>query len=206
MMPIRRSRGSLPSSPTPADDVSGLTLPEVRDRLARNSRVLSSSLFSPSTSPASTSVLSNYARTDQSPGAGQAGPSRHAQTQAQPVDPVRERLVQTRDALLAREAELLALGMEGMSVTPIASPSGVKQEMDGNGSPISSKGGYMSPDGGGRRDSAGRLVRGSGKQRALDTIRQGEVGLAQGNILLYVQNAHSIECPTPTCQLTGTLF
>lgn len=118
---------------------------------------------------------------------GQAGPSRHAPAPAQPVDPVRERLVQTRDALLAREAELLAQGMEGMSVTP---NQGVKQEMDsggangnGSGSPISMKGGYMSPDGG-RRDSTGKVGRGSGKQRALETIRQGEAGLTQGAILL----------------------
>lgn len=190
MVPVRRSRGSLSNSPTPADDVSSLSLVEVRDRLARNTRVLSSSLFSPSTSPASTSVLSSYTPTyqnqnqNQTQSPGQAGPSRHAP--AQPVDPVRERLVQTRDALLAREAELLAQGMEGMSVTP--SP-GIKQEMDiggdGNGSPVSTKGGYMSPDGG-RRDSTGtgRQGRGSGKQRALETIRQGEAGLTQGAILL----------------------
>jgi hypothetical protein len=88
--------------------------------------------------------------------------------------------------LLAREAELLAQGMEGMSVNP--SP-GIKTEyIGGDGSPISTKGGYMSPEGGARRDSAGRVGRGSGKQRALETIRQGEAGLTQGAILLYVQD------------------
>lgn len=113
---------------------------------------------------------------------GQAGPSRHAQNQ--PADPVRERLVATREALLAREAELLAQGMEGMNMDATGSPR-VKQELE-VGSPVSSRGGYMSPEGGGLRDSAGRTGRGSGKQRALETIRQGEAGLTQGAILLYV--------------------
>lgn len=156
MMPIRRSRGSIPTSPTPADDVSNLTLAEVRDRLARNTRVLSSSLFSPSTSPASTSVL-----------AAQAGPSRHAQP---PVDPVRERLVQNREALLAREAELLAEGLEGMSMSPAAS---VKQE-----SPAAAAGNRLAGN------SSPMSVRSSGKQRALDTIRQGEGSLPSNAIQL----------------------
>lgn len=157
MLPIRRSRGSLPSSPIPgADDLANLTLVEVRDRLARNARVLSSSLFSPSTSPSSTSVLQMQA---------QAGPSR---------DPVRERLVQTREALLAREAELLAQGFEGMTV---------KQEQEQSGSPVSLKGTYMDT----RRGSGGMTAqggRGSGKQRALETIRQGEAGLPSNAIQL----------------------
>lgn len=159
MVPNRRSRGSLPSSPIPgSDEVANLSLIEVRDRLARNARVLSSSLFSPSTSPASASIL--QAQT-------QAGPSR---------DPVREKLVHTREALLARESELLSQGMEGMSVS-------VKQE-DLSGSPVSVKGSYLME---GRRGSGGlQGGRGSGKQRALETIRQGEAGLATNAIQLYV--------------------
>jgi hypothetical protein len=159
MVPIRRSRGSLPSSPIPgSEEVANLSLVEVRDRLARNARVLSSSLFSPSTSPSATSIL-------QTQGQAQAGPSR---------DPVRDRLVHTREALLAREAELLAQGLEGMSVS-------VKQE-DQGGSPVSVKGNHMME---GRRGSGGLVGgRGSGKQRALDTIRQGEAGLRSNAIQL----------------------
>lgn len=203
-MPTRRARGSLPNSPTPADDVASLSLVEVRDRLARNARVLSSSLFSPSTSPSSTSVLAAAsAAAGGGAGGGGAGPSRYPQTPDQnlgrspgPVDPVRERLVQTREALLAREAELLALGIEGMSISPAHEHGlGAGRLRSADGSPVSIKGEYMYAGGaaagaGGRRESAGgggaggRVGRGSGKQRALDTIRQGEAGLATNAIQL----------------------
>jgi hypothetical protein len=170
MLPTRRPRNSLPSSPTPGDEVSNLTLAEVRDRLSRNARVLSSFMFSPSTSPASVSVLNANMQ-------GQAGPSRHSQPQPTPPrDPVREKLEATREALLAREAELVAQSMSGVSV---------KEEPDTimggtNGSPVDLKGGYMND----RRGSGGLGGGRSGKQRALDTIRQGEMDMGPNAILL----------------------
>lgn len=96
--PNRRARHSI------TDDISHLTLPEVRDRLERNERVLSSALFSGSpsntaslaTSPTATSSMHHPI----SPGG----------------DPVRARLLAAREALLAREAELVASGFESMSL------------------------------------------------------------------------------------------
>ncbi|WWD20625.1 hypothetical protein CI109_105101 [Kwoniella shandongensis] len=80
--PSRRSRPSLP--PSTHDEISLLTLPEVRARLARNNALLTSALF---VSPPSNSNSTNG-----------AGPS---------SDPVRDKLIIAREALLAREKELV---------------------------------------------------------------------------------------------------
>jgi hypothetical protein len=172
MVPTRRARTSLPTSPTPNEDFSNLTLPEVRDRLIRNARVLGSTLLTPSTSPSTSSVLNQH----------MAGPSRVA------TDPVRAKLESVREGLLARESELLSMGMEGMSMG-----SKIKDEPDvemdvkvepglGN-SPITPSAARRGsgPPINGNGVSGGR----SGKQRALDLIRQGESGLGPGAILLY---------------------
>ena len=84
----RRPRTSI--TPLGADDVSLLNLPEVRSRLERNSRVLSTSLFSPPLTP------SGFPLT----------PS---------PDPARDKLLASREQLLARERELLQAQDEGES-------------------------------------------------------------------------------------------
>lgn len=134
-----RGRNSLPGS----DEISHLSLGEVRDRLARNERVLNTSLFS--TSPtASSSFGSGF-----SPTAPRQVPTADA------PDPVRDRLLAVREQLRAREAELLADGMSGMSLSP-SSPS---------------------------RLASSPPTR-SGKARALDAIRQGELNLAPNSMVL----------------------
>jgi hypothetical protein len=166
MVPIRRPRNSIPTSPNPnpSDEFANLTLAEVRDRLTRNARVLSSTLLTPSTSPSSASVLNQH----------MAGPSRPRI----PHDPVRAKLETVREGLLAREAELLAGEMGAMSVDVKEEPMEMKVELGSSPlSPTTSMGRRGSGTPGGSR---------SGKQRALDLIRQGESDLPPGAILLYV--------------------
>jgi hypothetical protein len=172
MVPIRRPRNSIPSSPNPnpSDEFANLSLAEVRDRLTRNARVLSSTLLTPSTSPSSASVLNQH----------MAGPSRPRVAH----DPVRAKLEAVREALLAREAELLAAGMGAMSVDVKEEPMEMKVEPGSSPiSPTTSMGRRGSGTPGGGR---------SGKQRALDLIRQGESDLPPGAILLYVPSCSYI--------------
>lgn len=125
----RRSRGSLSSSPnaslnahsfshshshahahahghghhaySPQDEIAHLTLAEVRDRLARNERVLSSALFSTSPTARTGGFGAN--------GVNGNGPSMGSPTNPNGgEDPVRTRLLAVRSQLRAREAELLA--------------------------------------------------------------------------------------------------
>jgi hypothetical protein len=164
MVPVRRPRNSLPTSPNPGDEFSNLTLAEVRDRLTRNARVLSSTLLTPSTSPSSASILNQHM--------SGAGPSRPRPTH----DPVRAKLEAVREALLAREAELLAGEMGGLEVKD--EPMEMEMKVEPGSSPIGPTNGM------GRRGSGTPGGSRSGKQRALDLIRQGESGLAPGAILL----------------------
>ena len=100
----------------------------------------------------------------------QAGPSRPRVVH----DPVRAKLEAVREALLAREAELLANEMGGL---------GVKDEpMDQVKSELGSS--PLSPTNMGRRGSGTPGGGRSGKQRALDLIRQGESDMAPGAIIL----------------------
>lgn len=96
--PIRvPRRGSRGAHHAHHDDVSHLTLAEVRDRLARNERTLTT-VFG--TSPSAT----------MNGGGGAA-------------DPARDALLSMREALLAREQELMADGIGSMSMeerSPIA--------------------------------------------------------------------------------------
>jgi len=103
-----------------------------------------------------------------------AGPSRPRI----PHDPVRAKLETVREGLLAREAELLASEMGAMSVDVKEEPMEMKVELGSSPlSPTTSMGRRGSGTPGGSR---------SGKQRALDLIRQGESDLPPGAILLYV--------------------
>ncbi|CAK9786577.1 hypothetical protein CC85DRAFT_283193 [Cutaneotrichosporon oleaginosum] len=106
----RRPRGSLSgaSGQSPTDEISHLSLAEVRDRLGRNERVLNSALFS--TSPGG---MPNGASA-MSPGSSRASGS---------DDPVRARLLAVRASLCAREAELMAesMGSMDLSAGPMAS-------------------------------------------------------------------------------------
>jgi hypothetical protein len=181
MVPTRRARTSLPTSPTPNEDFSNLTLPEVRDRLIRNARVLGSTLLTPSTSPSTSSVLNQH----------MAGPSRVA------TDPVRAKLESVREGLLARESELLSMEMEGMSMG-----SKVKDEPDIE-MDVKVESGVSPITPSAARRGSGPLTNGngvsggrSGKQRALDLIRQGESGLGPGAILLYAPLPFLLYTPT----------
>lgn len=104
----------------------------------------------------------------------QAGPSRPRVVH----DPVRAKLEAVREALLSREAELLAGEMGAMRMDVKDEPMDVKVEA--GSSPVSPTN-MM-----GRRGSGTPGGTRSGKQRALDLIRQGESGLAPGAIILYV--------------------
>lgn len=93
-VPRRGSRGGAHTQHQ-HDDVSHLTLAEVRDRLARNERTL-------------TTVF---------------GTSPTATMNGAPPDPARDALLSMREALLAREQELMADGIGSMSMeerSPIA--------------------------------------------------------------------------------------
>lgn len=250
MPPTRRHRPSLPMSPTGADDISYLTLAEVRDRLARNERVLNSSIFkSPSaamggrssssatsspaqslaTSPTSP-FLANFSQgsgalqsssslSSASPGVGagasvpgpngtvkiepglenatsaQAGPSRNSQPQspspAIPRDPVKEKLLLTRQVLLAREQELLMQeNTEQVGRLHVGSPESPSmlynhdrdrdnRRASGSGSgSASGHGGAMNLTDNGV--GAGR----SGKARALEIIRQGDAKRSSNAVIL----------------------
>ncbi|WVQ85833.1 hypothetical protein IAT38_008001 [Cryptococcus sp. DSM 104549] len=112
-MPPRRARPTL--SAAIADDIPSLTLPEVKDRLARNAALLSSPLFSQGTAPvhqSPTSPQGSHPSTFPAAGPSSPTPLHPAQQQQQP-DPIRDKLVAARDALLLREQELM---MEKMAV------------------------------------------------------------------------------------------
>lgn len=161
MKPIpKRTRASLPNTQAGIEDISVLNLAEVRSRLERNERVLSTSLFS--SSPTS-STLASFGTSPNSPLA------RGNQT-SPPPDPFRDKLLAARQALLAREQELL---MEaGM----------VKMEV---GEPVAES----STDA--RRRSEGMVQNGntngntrSGKARAMEAIQAGEVSLSPSGKIL----------------------
>ena len=155
--PPRRARGSTPT-PAGLEDISTLTLGEVRSRLERNERVLSTALFTGTTSPASP-VLSSSPTSEAQPFAVGSPTS----------DPFREKLLAARQHLLAREHELVS--QDGM------------QNMDmGNGDQQLAE----SSSDARRRSSAasfGAVMR-SGKARAVETIQAGEGKLAQNGIIL----------------------
>lgn len=134
----RRARPSL--TPQGADDTSTLSLREVQSRLERNERVLKSSLFSPSLSTL---------------------PPRLSQTPTSPTpDPVREKLLASRQQLLQREQELiLAESVGNMDVNPAGETS----------------------EAGRRRSSVGGR---SGKARAMEMILAAEGRLPRTTIIL----------------------
>ena len=155
-VPARRARTSL----SHADDISALSLAEVRERLARNERVLQTSLFSTSptnsNSNMTTNGSSNMSRSLGSPST--FSPTSPSLSQS-PPDPVRGRLLAVRDALRAREAELVAEGMGAMSLDSSGGDAGM---------------GQLS------RSPPTR----SGKARALDAIRLGEATRGTNGMVL----------------------
>ena len=141
---VRRQRASLPNA---FDDVSTLTLSEVRARLDRNERVLNTSIFSP-TSPQS-SPGPSLSTSPTSPFASTLGP-------ASPPDPLRDRLLAVRQHLLARQQELC------------------KDDGSPNGGSVSSPGHAESSSSALRRGEDGVIsaVGGkSGKMRAMEAIK-----------------------------------
>ncbi|WVQ63230.1 uncharacterized protein L199_001381 [Kwoniella botswanensis] len=142
-MPPRRSSRTSLSSPTGADDISYLTLAEVRDRLNRNNALLSSPLFA-------------------TPQVGAAGPS---------SDPVKDKLLLAREALLAREQELMLGNMH-----LVDQDSHQQQPQIYNGSPTKSPTLGLVGGGNGR----------SGKARVLNRIREGESNLAKNGLILPI--------------------
>lgn len=106
----RRARGSLSagSGRSPIDEISHLNITEVRERLARNERVLNSSLISASPSSSGGMAMAMSPNSSRALGSG---------------DPVRARLLAVRAQLCAREAELLAdsvgnMGLHAQATSP----------------------------------------------------------------------------------------
>ena len=134
----RRSRPSL--TPQGADDISSLSLDQIRARLERNQRVLNTSLLStshPASSPPRDQTL---------------------------TDPVRGKLLVSRQELLRREQDL------------------IKQVAgDGNVDMDVSEGGETSQMAK-RRSHSGKV----GKARILETIQAGEGSLTRNGVLLYI--------------------
>ncbi|ODO10506.1 hypothetical protein I350_01101 [Cryptococcus amylolentus CBS 6273] len=156
-MPTRRARPSLVAAIN--EDIPSLSLPEVKARLERNTALLASPLFA---SP---------------PDASSAGSS-SSSSSAQIVDPVRDKLVKAREALLMREQELM---MENM-------------DMDDPGGAGSA--GFASAAGQDFGFSKGkgkeREVHTSGKMRVLDRIRRGEGTLAKNGLILPIDQTLSL--------------
>lgn len=161
MKPIpKRTRASLPNTLAGIEDISVLNLAEVRSRLERNERVLSTSLFS--TSPTS-STLAAFGTSPNSPLA------RGSMT-SPPPDPFREKLLAARQALLTREQELLMeAGMVKMEVAePIAeSSSNARRRSEGTLQNGATNGSAL-----------------SGKARAMEAIQAGEVSLSPSGKIL----------------------
>ncbi|WRT70601.1 uncharacterized protein IL334_007599 [Kwoniella shivajii] len=110
-MPPRRSSRPSISSPTGGDDVSSLTLGQVRDRLNRNEALLNSPLFA---SPNGANVLVSPPTSPQI-GVGESGPGPSTISFSSPQpnhDPVKDKLLLARESLLAREQELMMNNMQ----------------------------------------------------------------------------------------------
>jgi len=201
MMTARRTRASEPNTIAGTEDISILTLSEVRSRLERNERVLNTALFSSSpTSPAAfpapalapspgasatpgqgpisntaASASSTFGTSPTSPFLRSTMPRSNGQTSPSPAqpsgDPLRDRLLAARQALLAREQELLL--EESMDGMEVSEEVGL-------GSPSA----HAESSHAARRRSSGMsglgLANGngqprSGKQRAMEAIQAGEV-------------------------------
>ncbi|WVQ70562.1 hypothetical protein IAR50_000081 [Cryptococcus sp. DSM 104548] len=160
-MPARRARPSLVAAIN--EDIPSLSLSEVKARLERNSALLASPLFA--SSPA---------------GPSPAGPSTAVSTadKVEVVDPVREKLVKAREALLMREQELM---MESMNMDGAGEA--------GSGSPAFGGG---SDFGLGKGKGKEREVHTSGKMRVLDRIRRGEGTLAKNGLILPIDQTLSL--------------
>jgi hypothetical protein len=185
MPPTRRHRPSLPMSPGGADDVSCLTLLECRDRLARNERVLNSSLFnnnvnhytpspsaSLSTSPTSSFLVGSPPTSSMAAAAAAAaGPSRP------PYDPVKEKLLLARQALLAREQELLiAESTDQVAKLEVGSPDSPRNLHQHQQQQQYRRGSEGTTNGIGANRT--------GKARALEIIRQADASRAPNAIIL----------------------
>ncbi|WWC92201.1 uncharacterized protein L201_007155 [Kwoniella dendrophila CBS 6074] len=178
-MPPRRSSRTSISSPTGADDVSSLSLAEVRDRLNRNNALLNSPLFAnqqPNSPPIGVGI-----------GVGGPGPSSSSfspihSPQPNHSDPVKEKLLLAREALLAREQELMLSNIhlkdENMDIEP-TSPNL-------NGSSIGNDG--MKVENGQERIKSPNNLNGgrSGKARVLNKIREDECNLAKNGLILPI--------------------
>lgn len=198
MRPIqRKTRASLPHTQAGIEDISYLNLGEVRNRLERNERVLNTALFSASPPPAggaagfSTSpTTSTMARPGQT---GQPGVAVGMGTSPSAPDPFREKLLQARQALLAREKELLMeQEMSKMEVGEYQGEEAQGLTMSSSGvvsrSPIAESSldarRRSSGGGAGGMGHMGNGARYSGKARAMEAIQAGEVALHPNGIIL----------------------
>ncbi|WVR08612.1 hypothetical protein IAU60_005667 [Kwoniella sp. DSM 27419] len=188
MPPRRSSRPSINASG--ADDITHLSLPEVRDRLKRNTALLSSPIFaSPSAPNAGAGGSANAAQGF--PGSlPNSSFDALSPTRSGPSDPVRDKLLMAREALLAREQELMfgqmsvSAGVSGQHPSPIKrEDSPVAQGHSGvhNGSQSEA----LSPTStnGTRRESEGYR---SGKARVLERIKASEGQLAKNGLILPI--------------------
>lgn len=170
------------------DDVSHLSLADVRARLERNER-LCNMLFRPEARSVPASPLSMSL--DNRGGLPAFGASAAGAAQS---DPVRDKLLLARQALQARENELILLqAQEGLQ--------NVQMDESARGLSVAADGAESSADAR-RRASEGTTARAraetegvgspvagtlrSGKMRALERIEAGEHRLAPGGLLLCV--------------------
>ena len=146
MTPPRPRRSGPSLTPQGADDISSLSLDQIRARLERNERVLHTSLLSTSPPVSSLTRVSSRGQTL--------------------TDPVREKLLVSRQELLRREQDLVEQDgerSEGMDVSEGGETSQMAK----------------------RQSQSGKV----GKARILETIQAGEGGSTRNGVLLYV---HSI--------------
>ena len=165
--PPRRHRTSLTNGP---EDISHLTLYEVRERLERNWRVLGTSLFSNVSPPISPAASVGTSPTSPILGST-ARPSTSGSGASPSVDPVRERLLSVREQLLAREKELCARA------------TGAKTEHDTDHQMIiESSANALKRSEDGVISAVGRQ-RGN-RARTMDVIAAGEGNLARNGLIL----------------------
>ncbi|WWC72511.1 uncharacterized protein I206_106473 [Kwoniella pini CBS 10737] len=179
-MPPRRSSRTSISPITGADDVSSLTLAEVRDRLNRNNILLESPLFggSPNKNQISPSIGMNIGIGEPGPSSMSFSPSpnkiQNYQINQNIDDPVRNKLLLARESLLAREQELM---MNNLNMSPKIEID--EQHINGNGEE-SGKISFMENQN--QQQSQGR----SGKARVLNRIREDEHNLARNGLILPI--------------------
>lgn len=189
-MPPRRSSRTSISSPTGADDVSYLTLAEVRDRLNRNNALLNSPLFATQPQIQPTSPPIGIGIGGPGPSSSSFSPIHSPQSQSvNSSDPVKDKLLLAREALLAREQELMLSNIHIKDEQMDVENSNLNSNGFGINNSHSDGGGVVKLENGQARiksptnnlnSNGGR----SGKARVLNKIREDECNLAKNGLIL----------------------